>query len=80
MYVSYPGSSVDRPLEELKGFERISLHAGESRTVSFRLGAKAIAYWKDETSGFVVEPETLEVRIGSSSDNIKLRGTINVSR
>jgi beta-glucosidase len=80
MYVSYPGSSVDRPLEELKGFERISLHAGESRTASFRLGAKAIAYWKDETSGFVVEPGTLEVRIGSSSDNIKLRGTINVSR
>jgi beta-glucosidase len=80
MYVAYPGSSVERPLEELKGFERISLHAGESKTVSLRLTAKSIAYWKDEASGFVVEPGTLEVRIGSSSDNIKLRGTVNVSR
>jgi beta-glucosidase len=80
MYVAYPGSSVERPLEELKGFERISLHAGENKTVSFRLPAKSIAYWKDEASGFVVEPGTLEVSIGSSSDNIKLRGTVNVSR
>ena len=80
MYVSYQGSAVERPLEELKGFERTSLRTGESRTVSFRLAAKAIAYWKDEASGFVVEPGTLEVRIGSSSDNIKLRGAINVSR
>jgi beta-glucosidase len=79
MYVAYPGSSVERPLEELKGFERISLHVGESKTVSFQLTAKSIAYWKDESSGFVVESGTLEVRIGSSSDNIKLRGTVNVS-
>jgi beta-glucosidase len=80
MYVAYPGSSVERPLEELKGFERISLHAGENKTVSFQLPAKSIAYWKDEASGFVVEPGTLEVRIGSSSDNIKLRGAVNVTR
>ena len=80
MYVAYPNSSVARPLEELKGFERISLHSGESRTVSFRLAAKSIAYWKDGASGFVVEPGVMEVRVGSSSDNIKIRGTINVSR
>jgi beta-glucosidase len=80
MYVAYPNSSVARPLEELKGFERISLHAGEGKTVSFRLAAKSIAYWKDEASGFVVEPGAVEVRVGSSSDNIKVRGTINVSR
>ncbi len=80
MYVAYPSSSVARPVEELKGFERISLHVGESRTVSFRLAAKSIAYWKDEASGFVVEPGAVEVRVGSSSDNIKVRGTINVSR
>ncbi len=80
MYVAYPGSSVERPLQELKGFDRISLHPGETRTVSFRLAAKSIAYWKDEAGSFVVEPGPLEVRIGSSSDNIRLRGTINISR
>ena len=80
MYVSYPGSSVERPLQELKGFDRISLQAGETKTVSLRLAARSIAYWKDEAGSFVVEPGPIEVGIGSSSDNIRLRGTINISR
>jgi beta-glucosidase len=79
MYVAYPNSSVTRPLEELKGFQRISLHAGENRTVSLRLTAKAVAYWKDETASFVVEPGAVEVRVGSSSDNIKLHRIINIA-
>jgi beta-glucosidase len=79
MYVAYPNSSVMRPIEELKNFQRISLHAGESRTVSLRLTAKTIAYWKDETAGFVVEPGAVEVRVGSSSDDIKLHQVINVA-
>ena len=82
MYVAYPSSSMAPVLcwELAKGFERISLHVGESRTVSFRLAAKSIAYWKDEASGFVVEPGAVEVRVGEQLDNIKVRGTINVSR
>jgi beta-glucosidase len=80
MYVAYPASAVPRPIEELKGFQRISLRAGESRTVTMRLTAKSIAYWKDDAHSFFVEPGPLEVRVGSSSDNIKLRQTINVTR
>jgi beta-glucosidase len=79
MYVAYPNSSVMRPIEELKNFQRISLHAGEHRTVSMRLTAKAIADWKDESAGFVVEPGSIEVRVGSSSDNIKLHQLINIA-
>jgi beta-glucosidase len=79
MYVAYPNSSVMRPIEELKNFQRISLRAGEGRTVSLRLTAKALAYWKDETAGFVVEPGAVEVRVGSSSDNIKLHQVINIA-
>jgi beta-glucosidase len=78
MYVAYPNSSVVRPIEELKNFQRISLQAGESRTVSLQLTAKAIAYWK-ETAGFVVEPGAVEVRVGGSSDNIKLHQVINIA-
>jgi beta-glucosidase len=80
LYAAYPGSSVERPLEELKGFARIFLKAGETKTVPLPLPAKSIAYWKDEANSFVVEPGAIEVRIGSSSDNIRLRGTINISR
>jgi beta-glucosidase len=80
MYVSYPGSAVVRPIEELKGFRRISLHAGENRTVSMPVTAKSVAYWADEAHGFIVEPGTLEVLVGSSSDNIKLKQTISIER
>jgi beta-glucosidase len=80
MYVAYPASSVARPIEELKSFKRISLRAGESKTVSLPLTAKSIAYWNEQAHTFVVEPGALEVRVGSSSDNIKLRQTINISR
>jgi beta-glucosidase len=80
MYVAYPASSVARPIEELKNFKRISLHPGESKTVSLPLTAKSIAYWNEQAHAFVVEPGALEVRVGSSSDNIKLRQTINISR
>jgi beta-glucosidase len=79
MYVAYPDSAVARPIEELKGFQRISLRAGESKTVSLQLKAKSLAYWND-VNGFVVEPGAVEVRIGNSSDNINLRHTIYISR
>jgi beta-glucosidase len=80
MYAAYPASAVARPIEELKNFKRISLHAGESKTVSLPLTAKSVAYWNEATHAFVVEPGALEVRVGSSSDNIKLRQTISISR
>ena len=80
MYVAYPASSVARPIEELKNFKRISLRAGESKTISLPLAAKSIAYWNEQAHAFVVEPGALEVRVGSSSDNIKLRQTISISR
>jgi hypothetical protein len=44
-----------------------------------RLTAKAMAYWKDETAGFVVEPGAVEVLVGGSSDDIKLHQVINIA-
>jgi beta-glucosidase len=38
-----------------------------------------VAYWNEEAHAFVVEPGTLEVRVGSSSDNIKLHQAISIS-
>jgi beta-glucosidase len=76
MYCAYPGSGVSRPLEELKGFARVSLKAGEQKTVRMRLAASSLAYWSDRTAGFALEQGKVEIRVGSSSDDIRLRQTV----
>ena len=78
MYISHKGSSVERPLEELKGFERVHLKSGESRTISLPLAAKDLAYWQDGTHLFTVEPDTIEVSVGPSSDRPAVHAMIHV--
>jgi beta-glucosidase len=80
LYVAYPHSTVSRPIEELKGFERVHLRAGESQTVSLQLPAKSLAYWNETQHAFAVEPGPIEIRVGGSSDDIRLRKIVNVGR
>ncbi len=65
LYVADPVASVSRPVKELKGFERVPLGAGETRRVSFTIGADALRFWGVE--GWLVEPGRFEVWIGPSS-------------
>ncbi len=78
MYVSHEGSRVARPVEELKGFERVSLKAGEMKTVTMPLAAKALAYWSDEDKGFVVEKDRVVVKVGGSSDDLPVKVVVEV--
>jgi beta-glucosidase len=78
MYVSHQGSSVARPLEELKGFARVSLKAGEMKTLTMPLAAKDLAYWDEGTKGFVVEKDRVEVKVGGSSDDLPLKAMVSV--
>ena len=80
LYVSYPHSSVSRPIEELKGFDRIHLRAGETKAVTLHLPAQSLAYWNETAHAFIVEPGTIELRVGAASDDTKLRKTITVTR
>ena len=57
VYVGYPASEVDRPLKELKGFTRVHLDPGETKTVSFDIKAGDLAYYDVEASGWRVEEE-----------------------
>ena len=45
LYVAHVGSTVARPLQELKGFRRVTIRAGETRTVTIPLKASSLAYW-----------------------------------
>jgi beta-glucosidase len=78
MYVQHLDSKVDRPVEALKGFERISLKTGETKTIQFRLTAKALAYWDEPGNKWQIERDRISVMIGSSSSDIKERKEITV--
>ena len=78
MYVSHEGSSVARPVEELKGFERMSLKPGEVKTVTLPLSAKSLEYWDEAKNAFVVEKDRVEVRVGGSSDDLPLKAVVQV--
>jgi beta-glucosidase len=77
LYVRYPDSKVERPVQELRGFQRVSLAPGESQTVTFTLDARQLAYYGKR--GFVVEPGKVQVLIGSSSADIRLAGDLEIT-
>jgi beta-glucosidase len=78
MYVTHKGSKVERPQEELKGFQRVKLEPGKKTAVKLPLKASDLAYWSVEKGAWVVESDEVEVMVGSSSADVKLRTTIRV--
>ena len=78
LYIHKKTSSVSRPLKELKGFKRITLKAGETKTVNFILGEEELAAY-DINMNLTVELGLYEVLIGSSSEDIRLEGAFQVS-
>jgi beta-glucosidase len=70
VYVRDDVSSVPRPVLELKAFKRVTLNAGEKRTVRFELPPDALAFW-DLNMKWTVEPGTFTISAGSSSASLK---------
>ncbi|MDR0974036.1 MAG: glycoside hydrolase family 3 C-terminal domain-containing protein [Prevotellaceae bacterium] len=80
LYVSYPGSKVEkRPIKQLKGFERVMIPAGQTKTVSFELTAEDLAYWDMSKEAFVTESGAVNLMVGASSADIRLTKKLNVS-
>ena len=77
LYIRDVVASVTTPVMQLRGFERISLAPGETRTVRFTLGPEELAVLDRELI-WVVEPGTFDVMIGHSSRDIRLRGSFEV--
>jgi len=72
LYVMDKECSVSRPIRELKGFQRVSLKPGESKTVQFKLKDDAFAFWSPDKKAWIVEPGEFEIQIGANSRDIKL--------
>jgi len=77
LYLDDVVSSVSTPVKELKRFQKISLAPGEEKTVQFKLTPGDLALL-DRNLAPVVEPGAFEVMIGSSSDDIRLKGGFEV--
>jgi beta-glucosidase len=77
LYTRQDYTSLKRPLKELKGFQRITLQPGESKTVTFTLGWEQLKFWKTGI-GWVVEPGQILVEIGASSTDIRQLGVLKV--
>jgi beta-glucosidase len=66
LYIHQRAGSTSRPMRELKGFERVPLHPGESKTVHFALGPKELTYWSTARKAWVEEPEEFDIWVGNS--------------
>jgi beta-glucosidase len=79
LYLHYDGhSSVDRPIQELKGFQRVDLTPGESKVVHFTLDSTATAFYSTAKKDWVTEPGQFDVLVGSSSRDIRAKGSFIV--
>ena len=74
LYVHDLQSSVPRPVKELKGFEKVWLKPGETKTATFELGEGAFAFYDTPKKKWTAEPGTFEILVGSSSRDIRAKG------
>ncbi|KAM0345488.1 hypothetical protein ACHAPU_006415 [Fusarium lateritium] len=77
LYLSYPETSkVDHPVRVLRGFEKVGLKKGESKTIKFELTRRDLSYWDvDEQNWRVTDDGDFTIAVGESSRDLKLTGT-----
>ncbi|MCD6569910.1 MAG: glycoside hydrolase family 3 C-terminal domain-containing protein [Deltaproteobacteria bacterium] len=78
LYIGYKGSEVDRPVKDLKGFGKVSLKPGETKTLSLEIKAEDLAYYNIGEGRWEVETIEYIVYIGASSRDIRLTDTFMV--
>ena len=78
VYVKDEQAAVKRPEKELKGFEKVFLKPGESKTVTLTLDAGAFQYYSEAKKQWVLEPGKFDVLVGSSSRDIRLTGSLTL--
>ena len=78
VYVGDDECRLVRPAKELKGFEKVMLQPGETKSLSVRLGDEAFRFYDPILREWVVEPGTFTVHVGASSADIRLKGQLKV--
>ncbi|MER7692506.1 glycoside hydrolase family 3 N-terminal domain-containing protein [Streptomyces sp. NPDC097610] len=78
LYTADPVAQLPRPVTQLSGFVRVRLEPGEQRRITFQLHADRLAYTGADLRR-IVEPGEIAVMVGSSSDDVRLRGTFHLT-
>ena len=76
LYVSRKDAKVEYPAKELKAFKRVALGAGESRKVTLEVPVSELCWWSD--NGWELEKGTVELLLGSASDDLRQSTTIEI--
>jgi len=79
VYVGQPNCSVERPLRELKGFAKVTLAPGETKTVEIVLPHDSFAFWSPVKNGWTVEPGSFTIEAGDSERDIQCTDKLDVN-
>ncbi|WP_432828930.1 glycoside hydrolase family 3 C-terminal domain-containing protein [Dactylosporangium sp. CA-092794] len=78
LYVGAPAAAGEPP-RSLKGFQRVTLNAGQSTTVTFTVTAKDLAYWNTSSNAWTTASGTYQISVGNSSRSLPLTGNLAVT-
>ena len=78
LYVAKPDATIFRPAKELKGFTKVFLKAGESKTVTIPLDDKTFRYWNVATDSWEVEGGSYQLLVGANVQDIRLTADITL--
>lgn len=78
VYVSRPSSQLERPVKELKGFQRVALKAGERKTVTVPIRRADLCHWDEASQSWSMESGSIDVLVGGSSDNLPLKQSTDI--
>ena len=79
LYISLPGAEVFRPEKELKGFAKVFLKSGETKTVTIAFNDMTFRYWNVKDEAWAVEGGIYKILVGSSSADIRLAADMSVA-
>ena len=74
LYIGLPSSAPASPPKQLRGFQKVSLTAGTSKTVTFDIRRKDLSYWDVVSQVWKVTSGTFTVYVGASSRDVRLTG------
>lgn len=78
VYIGLKNSAVFRPIRELKGFSKVFLEPGESKSITIPLDDKAFRYYNSATGKFEREPGNYLIEVGASVEDIRLEATVQI--
>ncbi len=78
-YLQDRTGAIDRPSKELKGYEKVLIPAGQTKTVTFEIDAKTLSYWDVDTHSFMAKQGSYTAHVGRSVGDIRIAGDFSLT-